>query len=87
MKFACLDEISAPLMRLPLRPLFSIIRAATSPAGFFPDAAAEASASGWVGLLDLEALLHLFLDLGQRLAMERRRQPISTAPGGALKFR
>src|SRR6266852_1850047 len=35
MKLACLDEISAPLSRLPFRPTFSTRRPATSPGGFF----------------------------------------------------
>src|SRR6266850_1555717 len=87
MKFACLEEISAPLTRLPLRPHFSIIRAATSPAGFFQTHPAEASASGWVDFLTLRRALISFWISASGLRWSRRRQPISTAPGGALKVR
>ena len=35
MKFACFEETSAPLSRLPLSPTFSMKRPAVSPGGFF----------------------------------------------------
>src|SRR5439155_1449989 len=46
MKFACVAEISAPPIRLPLSPTSSMSRPATSPGGFFHTQPAEASASG-----------------------------------------
>src|SRR5258705_13192146 len=87
MKFACFDEIPAPLTRLPLRPHFPIIRAATSPGGFFHTHPAEASASGCVDFLTLSRALISFWISASGLRCRRRRQPISTAPAGALKFR
>src|SRR6266850_5044742 len=87
MKLACLEEISAPLMRLPLRPHFSIIRAATSPAGFFQTQPAEASASGCVDFLTLSRAFISFWISARGFRCSRRRQPISTALGGGLKFR
>src|SRR5215831_6286654 len=87
MKLACFEEISAPLMRLPLRPHFSIIRAATSPAGFFQTQPAEASASGWVDFFTLSRCFISFWISARALRCRRRRQPISTAPAGALKLR
>src|SRR5215467_9193753 len=87
MKLACFDEISAPLMRLPFRPHFSIIRAATSPAGFFQTQPAEARASGWVDFFTLSRCFISFWISARALRCRRRRQPISTAPAGALKLR
>src|SRR5262249_61979385 len=87
MKLACFEEISAPLMRLPLRPHFSIIRAATSPAGFFQTQPAEASASGWVDFFTLSRCFISFWISASALRCRRRRQPISTAPAGAVEVR
>jgi hypothetical protein len=87
MKFACFDEISAPLIRLPLSPQRSIIFAATSPGGFFHTHPAEASASGWVDFFTLSRCFISFWISAIGLRCRRRRQPISTAPAGALKLR
>src|SRR5499427_9471639 len=87
MKFACFEEISAPLMRLPLRPHFSIIFAATSPWGFFQTQPAEARASGWVDFFTLSRCFISFWISASALRCRRRRQPIRTAPTGALKLR
>ena len=48
MKLACFDEISAPLMRLPLRPHLLDHPRGDVAGGFFQTQPAEASASGWV---------------------------------------
>src|SRR5213593_1884307 len=87
MKLACFEEISAPLTRLPLRPHFSIIRAATSPGGFFQTQPAEASASGCVDFLTLSRCFISFWISASGLRCRRRRQPIRTEPAGALKLR
>ena len=80
MKLACLAEISAPLMRLPLSPAFSSSRAAWSLGGFFHTQPAEASASGCVDFFCFSRCLMSFWisACGRRCSCSR--QPISTEP-------
>ena len=82
MKFACFDEISAPLSRLPLRPTFSIRRPAKSPSGFFQTQPADASASGCVAFFCFRRVLMSFWISACGRRWSRRRQPASIAPSG-----
>ena len=71
MKLACLDEISAPLMRLPLSPAFSIEPGGqVVVAGFFHTQPAEASASGCVDFFTLSRCLMSFWISAQRPAVQ-----------------